>query len=305
MSSHVGLSDVTALCALRPSCSHSHWLVATALLAMMGVRGRGSRSAAMLLLGVVLAVLRTGAEAEEATAAAEKCEYNHGPPPGTPNSAARRSPRANLAPKTPKKEHVWTEEDNVKYAAISELNFLYNKYDILVSGDGLDKDPDSIDYETYPGGMRGFIDHIKQKYNHVDVKSPPRMSSAADAPVAEEAAASEPAAAAPRGRKKRAAKKKRAADAAAKSPSPPANKEKVWTEEENVKYAAISELNFLYRKYDILVSGDGLDLDPDSVDYETVGKNDEFCIKNEESCITCTSYSKNKELCIKNEELCI
>ena len=31
--------------------------------------------------------------------------------------------------------------------------------------------------------MRGFIDHIKQKYNHVDVKSPPRMSLVADDPA--------------------------------------------------------------------------------------------------------------------------
>ena len=33
--------------------------------------------------------------------------------------------------------------------------------------------------------------------------------------------------------------------------------------------------------------------------FESVSKNDEFCIKNEELCI------KHEELCIKNEEFCI
>ena len=54
------------------------------------------------------------------------------------------------------------------------------KYNILEEGEGILKDPDNVDMDMYPGGMRGFIDHVKATYGFVEPVKTPRMSSPED-----------------------------------------------------------------------------------------------------------------------------
>ena len=84
------------------------------------------------------------------------------------------SPSYDHSPTPKKKRKVYTAEENEKFAMISELNFLNNKYNIQAN------QGDFPDFDTYPGGMRGYIDNIKAKYNHVDVKKKPMQSVAED-----------------------------------------------------------------------------------------------------------------------------
>ena len=95
------------------------------------------------------------------------------------------------------------------------------------------KDPDSLDYDTYPGGMRGFIDHVKATYGYVEPVKKPRMSSPSQRPNLAPKTPTAPAAPS-------------CSDPSPEvlAPAPPAGK-KVYTAEENKKYAMINELNFL------------------------------------------------------------
>ena len=77
-----------------------------------------------------------------------------------------------VAPAPPaSKKKVYTAEENEKFSMINELNYLYNKYDVKT-----DSETFEVDFDTYPGGMRGYINFLKGKYNHVDVVKKPMQS---------------------------------------------------------------------------------------------------------------------------------
>ena len=45
---------------------------------------------------------------------------------------------------------MYTAEENIKFAMVSELNYLYNKYDISNTAQGMLKNPGSVDYDAFP-----------------------------------------------------------------------------------------------------------------------------------------------------------